>query len=56
MLGQAIMKRSRIRNLANKTQNPIDIKNFKKQRNIVVKLNKTRSKWRPRRLHSKLPP
>ena len=34
------MKRSRLKNKANKTKKPIDISNFKKQRNYVVKLNK----------------
>ena len=39
-LRKAIMKRSRIKNKANKTKKPIDISNFKKQRNYVVNLNK----------------
>ena len=34
------MKRSRLKNKANKTKKPIDISNFKKQRNYVVNLNK----------------
>ena len=34
------MKRSRLKNKANKTKNPIDTSNFKKQRNYVVNLNK----------------
>ena len=34
------MKRSRLKNKANKTKNPSDIKNYKKQRNYVVQLNK----------------
>ena len=40
MLYQAIMKRSRLKNKANKTKNHLDIRNYKKQRNIVVNLNK----------------
>ena len=40
MLRQAIMKRSRFKNKANKTKNHLDIRNYKKQRNIVVNLNK----------------
>ena len=40
MLRQAIMKRSRLKNKANKTKNHLDIRNYKKQRNIVVTLNK----------------
>ena len=35
------MKRSKLKNKANKTKNPIDIVNYKKQRNYVTKLNKT---------------
>lgn len=34
------MKRSRLNGLANKTQNSINIKNFKKQWNILLKSNK----------------
>ena len=34
------MKRSRLKNKANKSKKPIDISNFKKQRNYVVNLNK----------------
>ena len=34
------MKRSRLKNKANKTKTSIDISNFKKQRNYVVNLNK----------------
>ena len=34
------MKRSRIKNVVNKTKNLNDIKNYKKQRNYVVNLNK----------------
>ena len=33
------MKRSQLKNKANKTQNTIDVSNYKKQRNDVVKLN-----------------
>ena len=39
-LRKAIMKRSRLKNKANKTKTLIDINNFKKQRNYVVNLNK----------------
>ena len=34
------MKRSKLKNKANKTKDPTDIKNYKKQRNYVVNLNK----------------
>ena len=34
------MKRSKLKNKANKTEDPTDIRNYKKQRNYVVKLNK----------------
>ena len=34
------MKRSNLKNKANKTKNPSDIKNYKKQRNYVEQLNK----------------
>ena len=34
------MKRSRLKNKANKTKKPTDIRNFKKQRNYVVNMNK----------------
>ena len=40
MLRQAIMKRSRLKNKANKTKTHLDIRNYKKQQNIVVNLNK----------------
>ena len=40
MIRQTILKRSRLRNLANKTQNPTGIINFKKHQNIATKLNK----------------
>ena len=34
------MKRSKLKNKANKTKLPVDINNYKKQRNNVVNLNK----------------
>ena len=34
-------ERSKLKNKANKTKNPLDIMNYKKQRNYVTKLNKT---------------
>ena len=40
-LRRAIMKRSKLKNKANKTKHPLDIMNYKKQRNYVTKLNKT---------------
>ena len=40
MLRQAIMKRSRFKNKANKTKNHLDIRNYKKERNLVVNLHK----------------
>ena len=39
-LRQAIMKRSTLKNKANKTKDPTDIKNYKKQQNYVANLNK----------------
>ena len=39
-LRRAIMKRSKLKNNANETKHPIDIKMYKKQRNYVVGLNK----------------
>ena len=39
-LRQTIMKRSRLENKANKTKDTIDIRNYKKQLNYVVNLNK----------------
>ena len=33
------MKRSKLKNKANKTKNPSDINNYKKRRNYVVQLN-----------------
>ena len=35
------MKRSKLKNKANKTENSLDIMNYEKQRNYVTKLNKT---------------
>ena len=40
MLRQAIMKRSRLKNKPNETKNNLEIRNYKKKRNIVVNLNK----------------
>ena len=40
ILRQAITKRSILKNKANKTKNHLDIRNYKKQRKIVVNLNK----------------
>ena len=34
------MKRSRLKNKANKSKDPVDIANYKKQRNLVVSLNR----------------
>ena len=39
-LRRAIMKRSKLKNKANKMKHPVDIKMYKKQRNYVVGLNK----------------
>ena len=39
-LRAAIMKRSRLKNKADKSQLPADLFKHKKQRNLVVKLNK----------------
>ena len=39
MLPSAIMKRWRLKNTANKTREAVDIFNYKKQRNSVVKIN-----------------
>ena len=33
------MKRSRLKNKANRSKDPVDIANYKKQRNLVVSLN-----------------
>ena len=38
-LGKAIMKRLRLKNKANRSIDPFDIANYKKQRNLVVSLN-----------------
>ena len=38
-LRKAIMKRSQLKNKANKTRNATDVSNYKRQRNYVVKLN-----------------
>ena len=40
ILRQFITKRSILKNKANKTKNHLDIRNYKKQRKIVVNLNK----------------
>ena len=39
-LRKAIMKRSRLKNKANKSKDPLDIAEYKKQRNLVVSLNR----------------
>ena len=39
-LRRAVMKRSKSKNIANKTKHPVDIKMYKKQRNYFVGLNK----------------
>ena len=39
-LRQAIMKRSRLKNLANKTKNPEHMAAYKRQRNLVANLNR----------------
>ena len=39
-LRKAIMKRSRLKNKAKSTKAPVDIVNYKKQRNLVVSLNR----------------
>ena len=38
-LRKAIMKRSRLKNKANRSKDPVDIANYKRQRNLVVFLN-----------------
>ena len=40
-LRRAIMKKSKLKNKANKTKHPLDIMYCKKQRNYVTKLHKT---------------
>ena len=40
------MKRSRLKNKANRSKDPVDIASYKKQRNLVVSLNyRTKSKY-----------
>ena len=39
-LRKAVMKRSRLKNKANKSKDPVDIANYKKKRNLVVSLNR----------------
>ena len=51
-LGHA-MKMSSLKNIANKTKNPNDIKNYKRQRNYVVNLNKNAKFEYFNRLNSK---
>ena len=41
ILRKTIMKRSKLKNKANKTKLPVDINNYRKQRNYVVNLNKS---------------
>ena len=41
---KAIMKRTHLKNLANKTKSPEDIANYRKQRNLVVNLNRKAKK------------
>ena len=43
-LRKAIMKRSNLKNIANKTKNPDDIACYKKQRNLVVNMNRQAKK------------
>ena len=43
-LCSAVMKKSRLKNEANKTSKAADIFNYKKQRNLVIKINKE-CKW-----------
>ena len=45
-LRKSTMKRSRLKNKANRSKNPVDIANYKKQRNLIVSLNRqTKSKY-----------
>ena len=37
-LRRAIMKRPKLKNKANKTKHPVDIKIYKKQRNFIVRV------------------
>ena len=39
-LRRAVMERSKLKNKANETKHPVDIKMYKKQKNYVVGLNK----------------
>ena len=39
-LRKAIMKRSRLKSKANRSKDPVDIAIYKKQRNLVVSLNR----------------
>ena len=39
-LRRVIMKRSRLKSKANRSKDPVDITNYKKQRNLVVSLNR----------------
>lgn len=41
VLRHVIIKRSKLQNKAYKTENPLDILNFERERNCVAKLNKT---------------
>ena len=41
-LRKAIMKRSEVKSKVNRTKRPKDISDYKKQRNLVVRLNKER--------------
>ena len=41
VLRHVIIKRSKLQNKAYKTENPLDILNFERERNCVTKLNKT---------------
>ena len=43
-LRKAIMKRSKLKNIANKTKDPEDIACYKKQRNLVVNMNRQAKK------------
>ena len=44
-LRAAIMKRSRLKNKSNKSQLPADLSKYKKQRNLVVTLNKYKKEY-----------
>jgi len=39
-LGKAIMQRSKLKNIANKSGKPEDMVRYRKQRNLVVSLNR----------------